>query len=122
SRHALYPLGTGFEFQLRECTAADHATDDLAVAAMLAGAVAEQLDLPALRLRVACVHAKQIAGEDRGFVPTGSGADLEVDVALVALIAGEQQLQQLPSPQLPLQPPILGERLRGRLQPSVLDR
>ena len=50
-RHALHAVGAGLELQLREDAAADDAADDFAVAAVLAGTLAQGLDLPALRLR-----------------------------------------------------------------------
>jgi hypothetical protein len=65
------------------------------VAAVLAGALAQHLDAPALALGVARVHAEQVAGEDRGFVTAGAGADFEKDVRLVARIARDQQLREL---------------------------
>src|SRR4030042_472222 len=49
-------------------------------AAVLAGALAQHLDLPALAFGVARIHAEEVAREDRGFVATGARADLEEDV------------------------------------------
>jgi hypothetical protein len=46
-------------------------------------------------LGVACVHAEQVAREQRRFVPAGAGADLEKDVALVVGVARQQQALQL---------------------------
>ena len=62
---------------------------------MLAGILAQHLDLPALRLGIAAVHAQQVAGEDRRLVAAGTGADLEKYVALVARIVRHQQPLQL---------------------------
>ena len=51
------------------------------VAAQLAGDSRHHLDLPALALGVARVHAEQVAGEQRRLVAAGAGADFEEDVA-----------------------------------------
>src|SRR5215469_6603634 len=88
--HALYAVRTGLEFQPRECPLAGNATDDLAVAAVLAGALAEYLRAEAFGFGIARVHAVQVAGEDRGFVATRPGAHLEKDVALIAPILRQQ--------------------------------
>ena len=90
-RHALHAVRAGLELELRIGAAADDAADDLAVAAVLAGALAEHLDAPALALGVARVHPEQVAGEDRGLVAAGAGADLEEDVALVARVRRDQE-------------------------------
>ena len=62
---------------------------------MFAVAFAEDLDLPAALFGVSQVHAQQVAGEDRGFVATGAGADLEEQIALVARVARQQEQVQL---------------------------
>ena len=46
---------------------------------------------PALRFRVAGVHAENFGGEQRGFVAARAGADFEHDVLLVVGIFGQQQ-------------------------------
>ena len=74
---------------------ADDAADDFLVAAVLAGALAQHLDLPALGFGVAGVHAEQVAGEQRRFVAAGAGADFEEDVAVVVRILGHEQPLQL---------------------------
>ena len=85
----------GLELEPREDARARDARDDLLVAAVLARALAEHLDLPALALGVARVHAEQVAGEDRGFVAAGAGADLEEDVAVVARVLRDEQPREL---------------------------
>ena len=86
-RHALNPVGTGFEFQFRVCALADDARDDFLVAAVLALVAVQNLEFPVLRFGIAAVHAKQIAGEDRRFVAAGAGAYLEKHIGAVVGIA-----------------------------------
>jgi len=45
------------------------------------GARVHHLDLPALRLRVLGVHARELGGEQRRLVAAGAGADLDEDVS-----------------------------------------
>ena len=104
--YALHAMRAGFELEAGEHAAADDAADHLAVAAVLARALADRLDLPALRFGVAAVHAQQVAGEDRRLVAAGAGADFEKDVALVARIARQQQ---------PLQFAVTGCSRRARM-------
>jgi hypothetical protein len=52
----------------------------------------EDLDAPAHPLRVAAVHAEQVAGEDRRLVAAGAGADLQEDVGLVQRVARHEVL------------------------------
>jgi hypothetical protein len=85
----------GLELQSREHPAADDAADHLAIAAVLARAFAQRLDLPVLCFRIARIHAQQIASKDRRFVAAGAGADFQVDVARVARVVRQQQLLQL---------------------------
>jgi hypothetical protein len=85
----------GFELELRVRTGADHAGDHLLVAALLAQALRDDLDLPALALGVARIHAEQVAGEQAGFVAAGSRADLEEQVSFVVRIARQQRALQL---------------------------
>ncbi len=61
---------------------------------MLALALAEHFDFPALALGVACVHPKQVAREDRGLVAAGAGADFEKDIRVVLRILGHQELRE----------------------------
>ena len=94
-RHALHAVGAGFELEPRERALAGDAADDFLVAAVLAGALAEHLDVPALATRRSARTCEQVAGEDRRLVAAGAGADFEEDVVLVARIARQQQLAQL---------------------------
>jgi len=65
--------------------------DDLLVAAGRPFARRQHLDLPAARLRVFGVHAKQVAGEQRRLVAAGPGADFQDDVAFVVGVLGQQR-------------------------------
>ncbi len=87
----LNAMGTGLELEPGVDALALHPRDDLLVAALLAVAGTDHLDLPALVLGVARVHAKQVAGEQRRFVTAGSRAHLEKDVTPIIGILGHQQ-------------------------------
>ncbi len=63
---------------------------------MLAGAFAEQFQLPATQLGVASVHPQQIAGKQRRFVAARAGADFEEHVTGVVRVARQQQQLQRP--------------------------
>ena len=89
--HALHAMHAGFEFELGEGAAAADLGDDFLVAAHAAFARRDHLDLPALLGGVALVHAEQVAGEQRGLVAAGAGADFEDDVALVHRVLGQQR-------------------------------
>ena len=97
-RHALHAMAAGLELQLRVGARADDLGDDFLVAAHFAGTLGNHFDLPALALRIAAVHAEQVAGEQRRFVAAGAGADLEEDVALVVGVLRQQPPLQLGSP------------------------
>ena len=58
-RHALHPVGAGFEFQLAVDVFARNARDDFLVTAVLAGPFAEYFQAPALVFGVLGVHAQQ---------------------------------------------------------------
>ncbi len=62
---------------------------------MFAGTFAQYLDVPAPRLRVARVHAEQVAGEYRRFVAAGARTNFEKDVAVVEGILRHEQALQL---------------------------
>ena len=92
--HALHAMRAGLELEAREGTTPDEAADDLAVAAVLAAVLGQDLDLPAAPVGVARVHAKQVTGENRRFIAAGPGADFDVDVRVVARIGrNERQLE-----------------------------
>src|SRR6201999_4120192 len=89
--YALYPVYAGFEFELREGAAALHLGDDFLEAANGAFAGGYHLDLPALQGGKTLIHPEQVAGEQRGLVAAGAGADFEHDVAVVHGILGQQR-------------------------------
>src|SRR5690606_6212994 len=93
--HALHAVGAGFELQARVGAFALDPRDHLAESAVFAGIGRLDLHPPALALGVAGVHAQQVAGEDRGLVAAGAGADLQVRAAVVARIARYQQRHEL---------------------------
>ena len=64
-RHALHAVHAGLELHLRVDLVALDAERDLLEAAGVALGGVDLLDLPALQLGVARVHAVEVAGEDR---------------------------------------------------------
>ena len=93
--HALHAVHAGFELQLGEHAAAAHLGDDFLEAAHRALADREHLGLPALRGGVALVHAEQVAGEQRGLVAAGAGADFQDRVVLVHRVLRQQRQPDL---------------------------
>ncbi|HEY4969647.1 MAG TPA: hypothetical protein VII35_07055, partial [Steroidobacteraceae bacterium] len=89
--HALHPVHAGFEFQLGEGAAPAHLGDDFLVAAHGAFAGRDHLDLPALQIGEAFIHPEQVAGEQRGLVAAGAGADFQHDVAVIHGVLGQQR-------------------------------
>jgi len=55
----------------------------------------EDVHLPSPPLAKARVHPEEIGGEQRGFIPSGSGADFYDGIAIVERIVGGQQLREL---------------------------
>src|SRR6516164_1627331 len=94
-RHALHAMRARLKLQAGEGALAGDAADDLAEAAVLAGALAQHFDVEAFRFGITCIHAVEVAGEDRGLIPAGTRAHLEKDVALIAWIGRQQQAAQL---------------------------
>ena len=86
-------MNSAFELELGEDPRAADRGDRLLEAADVGLARRDQLEAPTLRLGETLVHAQQIAGEERGFVAAGAGADFEHRGALIGRIAG-QQLQR----------------------------
>ncbi len=77
--HALHAVHAGFELQLRERRRGRWTLgDDFLEAAhgAFAGRIAPR-PCPALQRRKALVHAEQVAGEQRGLVAAGAGADFQ---------------------------------------------
>ena len=70
--------------------------DDFLVAARLALAFGDDLDLPAIERRIALIHAEQVTGEKRRLIAAGPGADFEYSAFLVGCVLGQQRDQQVP--------------------------
>src|SRR3989440_302734 len=94
-RHTLHPVDAALELEPAPRAAALHEQDDVLETADAGGAPVHHLDLPALRLRVLGVHARELGGEQRRLVAAGAGADLDEDVPVVVGILGEDELLQL---------------------------
>ena len=104
--HALDAVDAALEFQAGEDVAALDLGDDFLVAAGRAFAFGHDLDLPALQVGVARIHAEQVAGEERRLVAAGAGANFEDGALLVRLVAGQQHDAQIlrrlgPQPRAP---------------------
>ena len=113
--NALNAVNTGFELELGEGTAATDLGNDLLEPAHGAFAGGDHIHLPSLLGCVAFVHPKQIAGEKRGLVASGAGANLDDDIAGVHRILGQQrQLELLFQHGAPA-----FERAASRLPPST---
>ena len=82
-RHALHAVHAALVLQLAVDALALDQRDDFLDAAGVGVAGRHHLELPALALGVARVHAEQVGGEQRRFVAAGAGADFEDDVLLV---------------------------------------
>ena len=89
--HALHAVHARLELELGERAAALDLGDDFLVAAHAAFAGRDDLDLPAVLGGEALVHAEQVAGEQRGFVAAGAGADFQDHVALVHRVLGDER-------------------------------
>ncbi len=94
-RHPLHAMRAGLELELGVDRLALNPGDDFLVAAVLAGVFRQHLNAPALTFGVTAVHAKQVAGEDSGFIATGAGADFQKHIAVVVRVLGQQQAVQL---------------------------
>ena len=77
----------------------------------------EHLDLPALLLGEARIHAEDFGGKERSLVAAGAGADFDDDVLLVVRIFGQEQDLQffLDASDASLQPIELFLRVRPHL-------
>ena len=93
--HALHAMAAGFKFQARVSALADDACDHLLVAADFALRLRNDFNLPAISFGVARVHAKQISGEERGFIATCAAANLDENILVVVRILRQQLLLQV---------------------------
>src|SRR5690349_12848410 len=94
-RYALDPMRARLELQSRKRTPPDDATDDFAIAAVLARILAQHFDGESLRLRVAGIHSQQIARENGRFVAASAGAHFEENVLVVPLVLRDEERSQL---------------------------
>src|SRR5882757_2430402 len=95
SRDSLDAMAAGFELEPGVRALPDDAGDDLLVAADISRGFGYHLHLPTLAFRVARIHAEQVTCEERRLVSSGSGTDLEEDIALIVRILRQEQLLQL---------------------------
>src|SRR5450631_3266878 len=89
--YALHAVHAGFEFELGEHATSAHFGDDFLEAAFGAFADRHDFRLPALQGGVAFVHAEQVAGEQRGLVAAGAGADFQDGVVIVHRVFRDQR-------------------------------
>src|SRR5688572_23553230 len=122
--HALHAVAARLELEARVRALAHHPRDHLLVAARLARALGDDLDLPAVPFGEARVHAEEVAREKRALVAAGAGADLEEQVAIVVRVLrqqhalqvlGERGLARAAGPDL-----VLGEFLHARVARHLL--
>ena len=109
-RHALHAVHAALVLQLAVDALAFDVDDDFLDAALAGFAERHHLELPALALGVARVHAIEVAGEERRLVAARAAADFDDDVLLVVGILGQQQ-------HLELAVELLAARRRGRAAP-----
>ena len=90
--HALDAVHAGLVLEQRvDAVAFDDRGDVLEAVADAGLGLGEDLDLPAVLLGEAEVHAEDLGDEERGLVAAGAGAELEDDVLLVVGILGQEQ-------------------------------
>ena len=116
-RHALHAMDAAFVLQAAVDAASLDGGDDFLEPADAGVAARHHVDAPALALGVLPVHPEQLAGEERGFVAAGAGADLEDDVLLVVGILRDQQDLQLGEQRVAFRDEVL-ELRRGRARAS----
>ena len=113
------------ELQLGEGAAPSDLGDDFLVAAHRAFARRHDLDLPAVLGGEALVHPEQVAGEQRGLIAAGAGADFQNDVALVHRIFRHQRLadvlRERVAPRLQRRLLGLGERAHVAIRPGIVQ-
>src|SRR5438046_1137610 len=95
-RHALHAVHAGLVAQRSVHLGAAHREHGFLEPAEGALAQAQHLDLPAVALAEARVHAEQGGGEQRGLVAAGAGADLHDGVTVVEGVGGAEQLGETP--------------------------
>ena len=94
-RHPLHAMHPALELQpVERALALDHRDDflDTSHGGFLAR---DHVHPEPVGSRVLLVHAEDLAGEERGFLPAGPGPHLEQDVAVVVRIPGEEPAPDL---------------------------
>ena len=125
--HALDAMAAALVAQVLEDVVAGDAEDDFLVAALLAGAEGDVLDLPALVAGIVGVHVVEVAGEEGRLVAAGAGADFHDD-AVEVLALGQEQVFQLAFAALAARPvssaisSVPAAASRGRIPPRPAPR
>ena len=70
-------MNAGLEFQAREDVGAGNIGGRLLVTADPGLGDLHDLETPAVARREPLIHAEQVGGEKRGFIPAGAGANLQ---------------------------------------------
>src|SRR5688500_3863955 len=111
-------MHSGFIAHHAERAVSDDLEDRFLHSVVRSGGVRHDLDLPPALLREARVHAKEIAGEDRGLVAAGARADLDDGGPVVERIGRHEHGLELALEVLELLLELLdlGARLRGHLR------
>ena len=94
-RDALDAVDAGFVFEGAEYLFAGDFEDDFLESADFGGAAFEVLAIPAFLFGVALICAGEFAGEERGFVAAGTGADFDEGVAIFGGVGGQQRELEL---------------------------
>ena len=81
--NALHAVSARFELELRIGAATDDADDRFLVAPEFAFVARNNFGLPPLALRVAEIHAENVARKERRFIAPGARADFKEDVPFV---------------------------------------
>ena len=102
--HALHAMAAAFVLQLAIDPFAFDAEDHFLEAAQFGGVQVEHFDLPAFGFGVVLVHVVQVAGEQRGLVAAGAGADFHHDPRALGVLAADGHVQQLVPDRLALAP------------------
>ena len=94
-RDALHSMDTALAAHFAERARALDLENRFLHAAELCVGEREEFDLPPFALHVARVHAEEFTGEERGFVATGTRADLDDGVAIVVerIVREEERLE-----------------------------
>ena len=92
--HALDAVAAGLEPEASVCALAEHGEDDLLVAVERGRVGVHDGDFPSMRLAVAGIHAEEIAGEERGLLAAGAGADLHYGVAGLERVGRQERAEK----------------------------